>query len=50
MTEVIAPKIGEPVSEVEEISDDYYTQDIIIEAGVQPCVLFSFKLTFSIEL
>jgi len=30
-TEVIVPKIGEPVSEVEGITDDYYTKEIIME-------------------
>ena len=33
-TEVIVPKIGEPVSEVEGITDDYYTKEIIMEEGI----------------
>ena len=34
MSELTVPKIGEPISEVEELSEDYYTKEVCIEEGM----------------
>ena len=33
VTEITLPKVGDPVTEVEELSDDYYTNEVVIEEG-----------------